>query len=165
MSNTESVFHFSLDQNLEDLCDKYNKLHSTGVQLSSEMFLPSKTQGSGYEVRCAEANGIIFNPGQYKSINLGFGVFCPEGWALNLMLHPNLFNKKHLHCLSATVDDYVENVKISAQYIPDSSFLIKNNLNISFGEIIGYLVPVRKEEVKILNVSKSELKRMHLFRF
>lgn len=161
------VFHFSLDEKLSELCDKHNKLHSTEQPLNPEMFLPTKSSNNsvGWDVRCADASGVQIAPGQFKSINLGFNVFCPDGWALRMIPSSDLFVKKHLHSLYGTLDQSdLESLKFVVQYIPDTKFLIKNSLTISFGEKIAKIIPFRIEDMEIESVSKFELQRMNFYR-
>lgn len=167
MSLEQPTFHFALDENLQDLCDKYNRLHSTGEPLNPEMFLPVKSNpdDTGWDVRCAEPNGALINPGQYKLINLGFNVFCPDGWWLKLVPRSSTFAKKHCQALYGTIDQsYPDNLKFAVQYIPDSGTLIKGGLSFTFGERIAQIIPVKREEMKIKSVSKDELESMHVFR-
>ena len=160
-------FYFALDENLTDLCEKHNKLHSSEVPITPEMFLPSKANSddTGWDVRCAEPNGISISPSQYKLINLGFNVFCPEGWWLQLVPRSSVFAKRHCHPLYGTIDQsYPDNLKFAVQYLPDSTLLIKTSLSFSFGERIAQIIPVRREDMIVNSVTKNELKFMHIRR-
>jgi dUTPase len=161
------VFHFSLDEKLSELCEKHNKLHSNESPLDAQMFLPTKTNLSsvGWDVRCAEPSGVLISPGQYKSVNLGFNVFCPNDWALRIIPCPDLFVKKHLHSLHRTIEQSeLDNLKLVIQYVPDSKFLIKNSLSLSFGEKIAKVIPFKIQNMEVKSVSKYELQRMNLFK-
>ncbi len=167
MNTDTPKFHFSLDENLSELCDKYNRLHPSEKQLTPTMFLPTKSNpdDTGWDVRCAESNGVLINPGQYKLVNLGFNVFCPDGWWLKLVPRSSTFAKRNCHALYGTIDQsYPENLKFAVQYVPDSSTLIKNGISFSFGERVAQIIPVKREDMMIEQVSKEELKRMHLRR-
>lgn len=165
MSNIPS-FIFGLDENLESACTKHNTMHPKNP-LKPEDFLPKQANmtDTGYDVRCAEPNGVSLKPGVYKLINLGFNVFCPDGWWLKLVPRSSTFAKKHCHALYGTIDEsYPDNVKFAVQYIPDSSVLLKNELSISFGERIGQIIPVRREIMEVKIGSKEEIKKLHALR-
>ena len=167
MSIDTPEFYFALDENLKDLCEKYNRLHSTEVPLNPEMFLPVKSNSddTGWDVRCADPNGVSINPGQYKLINLKFNFFCPDGWWLKLVPRSSTFAKKHCHTLYGTIDQsYPDNLKFAVQYVPDSSSLIKSSLTFEFGERIAQIIPVKREEMIIKSLSKDDLRIMHLRR-
>jgi dUTPase len=157
------TFIFSLDDNLEASCKKHNSLHPK-EQLSVTDFLPTQANptDTGYDVRCAEPNGVALKPGVYKLINLGFNVCCPEGWWLKLVPRSSTFAKKHCHALYGTIDEsYPDNVKFAVQYLPDSSVLLKNELSISFGEKIGQIIPVKRETMEVKLATREEVKRLH----
>lgn len=167
LNQEKPTFTFALDEKLQELCEKHNKLHSTEQPLNPEMFLPEKNSFNsfGWDVRCAEPSGVQIAPGQYKSINLGFNVFCPDGWSLQLVPNSDLFVKKHLHSLYGFSDQSdIENLKFVVQYVPDSKFLIKNSLSLSFGEKIAKIIPFKIQDIEIKSVSKFDLQRMRFFK-
>lgn len=157
-------FYFALDDRLVDLCDKHNRIYKDS-SLSAEMFLPTKSNndGVGWDVRCAEPNGILINPGYYKTINLGFSVFCPEGWHLKLIPCSNIFSDSHCHFLYEIIDQSnSEVIKCVIQYIPDAGKLLRSSLSLSFGDKIAKIIPTKNEDMKVTSLSKEELKFMHM---
>ena len=150
------------------------------LQDASE-FLPTKSEplATGWDVRCAEPEGVLLKPFERYMIRLGFRSFCPEGWWYELKPRSSTFVKKYLHALYGTIDEtYEKELVFACHFIPtvewspidDSrvwAFSIKENplshflglkdcQRIEFGERIGQIVPVKRQEMKIIQVSKEE---------
>lgn len=120
-------------------------------------FLPRKAhpEDTGWDV-CSRLEEIILRPGQYAKIPLGFRVFAPPGWWLELRPRSSTFVKKQLHALYGVIDEGYENEAIFAcQYIPDVSAM-GQDLVISTGDAIGQIIPVKRQEMIVEEVSQEE---------
>jgi len=134
-------------------------------------FLPTRAEplASGWDVRCAEPNGVILNPGQKAKIRLGFRGFCPPGWWYELKVRSSSFAKKDLHSLYGTIDEGFEGeLLLAVQFIPEwnnlpyghISFNQSNTLNINFGEPIAQIIPVKRQEMNVELISNQEYDRL-----
>ena len=130
-------------------------------------FLPSKAHhnDTGYDV-CANTPNqkdlLIYNK-QYVKIDLGFKVFCPEGWWFELRPRSSTFAKKSLHCLYGVVDEGYENyVLLAVQFLPNEydTMYMHKPLVIRFGEPIGQIVPIRRQEMVVEEVSSEEYSKL-----
>lgn len=143
-------FTFCLREDISDLC--------SGTDISPNDFLPKRTTNlsSGYDVRCA-AKDIVVKPGSMVKIPLGFKVFIPDGWWLEVRPRSSTLLKKNLHALYGVVDeDYENELMFIAQYIPTVDDLKKEDLHISFGERIAQVIPIKRNEMNISSISASE---------
>lgn len=113
-------------------------------------------RATGWDVCAAPTNPIVLRPGQYAKIPLGFRVFPPEGWWLELRPRSSTFAKKQLHCLYGVIDeDYEGECLFACQLIPDISSL-GSDLTIASGDAIGQLIPVMRQEMKVEMVTNEE---------
>ena len=139
-------------------------------------FLPTKATplASGWDVRAAikEPGGkLIIAPNQYVKIPLGFRGFCPPGWWYELKPRSSSFTKKFLHCLYGTIDeDYEGEAVFAAQYKPEKDYaylnnnLTSNTLVIEFGEALGQIIPIKKQEMTVESITNEEYDRLCLER-
>jgi len=138
-------------------------------------FLPTRATDTdtGWDVRCAERNGNIISPFQYAKIRLGFRVFSPPGWWLELRPRSSSHAKKHLNCLYGVLDEgWQGECMLSAQYLPPLDLLQDNSygfvgfdndeprLKIDFCDKIGQLIPVKRKEMLVTEVSNEEYDRL-----
>lgn len=126
-----------------------------------EDFLPARgtPQATGWDVRAAlhKAGPLVLRAGQYTKIPLGFRVLPPEGWWLELRPRSSTFGKKSLHALYGVIDeDYEGECLFACQYIPDISSM-GSDLVIHFGDAIGQIIPVKRQEMEVIGVSNEEL--------
>jgi dUTP pyrophosphatase len=129
-------------------------------------FLPTRSNqnDTGFDVRCAEPDGVTFLPFECKTISLGIRAFCPEGYWYELKPRSSTFVKKNLHCLYGTIDEcYGGTLMLAAQYIPLAS-ISEPFLRIEFGERIGQIIPVRRQEMIVTGISNEEIERLYLER-
>lgn len=99
---------------------------------------------------------VVICSGEYVKIPLGFRVFCPPGWWLELRPRSSTFAKKNLHALYGVIDEDFEGQMIfAAQFIPEVAGGL-TCLTIQEGEAIGQIVPIRRQEMKIERVSNEE---------
>lgn len=125
--------------------------------LDDKRFIPTKGEPSatGWDVRAAMQDhaDLTLKPGDYFKIPLGFRAFPEEGWWF--LLHPrsSSFAKKHLHNLIGIIDEhYNQEVLFAGQYLPE----VPECLVIKFGEPIGQIVPVKRVEMGVLEISNQE---------
>lgn len=140
-------------------------------------FLPERgtDRSTGWDVKAApkDRQPIIVKPGEYIKISLGFRTLSPDGWWLELRPRSSSFAKKSLHFLYGVIDeDYEGDMIFAAQYLP--KFMCKvfdqcsmssgtgyvmseyDSLTIQFGEAIGQLIPVKRQEMTIEYVSNEK---------
>ena len=140
-------------------------------------FLPTRATDTdtGWDVRVAVEGGVDLYPFQYKLIDLGFRVFCPEGWYLELRPRSSTHAKKNLNCLYGIVDqDYSGTVFCSCQWSPNVSeakmyhgtsfhnWAVETNniLHLPFGERICQLVPKKRNDAVVSLTSNEEFDRL-----
>lgn len=129
-------------------------------------FLPAKGEpfASGWDVRAALESGpgtsLEIKPFQHVKIPLGFRTYCPEGWWFELKPRSSTFGKKFLHALYGTIDESFQGILVFAcQYIPTmdiSNINSVQNLKISFGEAIGQIIPVKRQEMIVECIDNKE---------
>lgn len=142
-------------------------------------FLPTRAEpkATGWDVRAAtkDKKDIILNAFDKVYIPLGFRGFCPEGWWYELKPRSSTFGKKSLHCLYGTIDQAFEGeLLLACQYIPvtyfdqtwfedyeyeDVKFSTKP-LVIKFGDPIGQIIPVKRKEMKVTEITNEEYDRL-----
>tara|TARA_Y100000310_G_scaffold327272_1_gene393343 strand:+ start:341 stop:865 length:525 start_codon:yes stop_codon:yes gene_type:complete len=149
------VYKFALTSELSSACAD----HET---LSVEDFLPTRSEpeASGWDVRCADPNGISLRGGVYYRIPLGFRAFCPPGWWAELNPRSSSFLKRHLHSLYGKIDEtYPDQWFFLCQYLPDASAIINNNnpKRVEFGDRIGQVMPVRRQDMGVEIISNEEM--------
>jgi len=87
-------------------------------------------------------------------------MFAPEGWWMELRPRSSTFAKKRLHSLYGVIDeDYEGECLFACQYIPDICTL-GNDLKIEFGEAIGQIVPVRRQEMIVEAITEEEYQKL-----
>lgn len=121
-------------------------------------FLPSRgtPHATGWDVRSANVDPVVLRAGQYAKIPLGFRMFSPPGWWMEIRPRSSTFAKKQLHCLYGVIDeDYEGEMVFACQYIPDISGLGKD-IAINYGDAIGQLIPIRRQEMKVEIVTDEE---------
>jgi deoxyuridine 5'-triphosphate nucleotidohydrolase len=121
-------------------------------------FLPRRgtPQSTGWDVRSASEEPVVLRAGQYVKIPLGFRMFSPPGWWMEIRPRSSTFAKKQLHCLYGVIDeDYEGEMVFACQYIPDVSSLGKD-VTINYGDAIGQIIPIRRQEMKVERVSNEE---------
>lgn len=125
----------------------------------SDIYLPVRgtDKATGWDVRSTER--LLIYPGEYVKISLGFRLFCPAGWWMELRPRSSSFAKKSLHALYGVIDeDYEGNCVFAAQYLPSEMSL--GNLEIQEGEAIGQIIPVRRQEMIVERVTNEEYEKL-----
>lgn len=149
----EPIYRFALREDLQD----------------RKEFLPTRVEpkSSGWDVRAAVKENIVLAPFQKILIPLGFRAFPPNGWWFELKPRSSTFAKKHLHCLYGTIDEsYEGELLLACQYIPiikispngPYHYIIDNiePLTINAGDAVGQIIPVKRQEMVIQEVSNEE---------
>lgn len=133
--------------------------------VDEKKFLPTRAEpfATGWDVRAAQPDkkDIVLRAGQYFKIPLGFRALPHEGWWFQLHPRSSSFAKKYMHNLIGTIDEhYANEVLVAGQYIPDINSLGKD-LVIKFGDAIGQIIPVRRIEMLVNNISNEEYDNLH----
>lgn len=121
-----------------------------------QSFLPTKANAlaTGWDVRCAKETFLYNN--QYSLIPLGIRVISPEGWWLKLNPRSSTFGKKHLHTLYGVIDqDYCGMIYLAVQYVANT-YVDNDVTTIGFGDAIGQLIPVLRQDMIIESISNAE---------
>jgi dUTP pyrophosphatase len=125
----------------------------------SDIYLPKRgtDKATGWDVRSTDK--LLIYPGEYVKISLGFRLFCPVGWWMELRPRSSSFAKKSLHALYGVIDeDYEGHLVFAAHYLPSEMSL--GNLEIQEGEAIGQIIPVRREEMIVERVTNEEYEKL-----
>lgn len=136
--------------------------------IEDKRFLPTKAEplATGYDVRACPADhkDIIVRPGEVVRIPLGFRAFCPSGWWYILHPRSSFFVKKNMHTLIGIIDEaFPEQAQMISQYLPDAKDLTKN-LIIKYGDAIGQIIPVRREEMRCDEITNKDMDDAYIFR-
>jgi dUTPase len=150
---------------------------------NEKQFLPTRAEpkSSGWDVRAAmsDKQPLVLRPFGHAKIPLGFRVFCPEGWWLELRPRSSTFGKNYLHSLYGVIDEtYEGELLFACQYIPNLSLLHIQvspqqnaddkkwlsgfdtsafaELTINYGDAIGQLVPVKRNTMKVVEITNKQ---------
>jgi dUTPase len=139
------TFKFALREDLKD----------------DKRFLTTKGEpdATGYDVRAAQEDRkpIIVKAGEYVKVPLGFRAFCPRGWWYLLAPRSSMFFKKECIGFTGIIDEAYPNQAIAGFiYHPDGKSL-SQDLVINFGDAIGQIIPQRREEVDMVEISNNEI--------
>lgn len=129
-----------------------------------KQFLPTRAEplATGWDVRAAfsDRKPKVLYPNEYILIPLGFRVFCPENWWLELRPRSSTFSKKHLHCLYGVIDqDFEGQLLFAGQFLPDVRAL-GSSLTIEFGQSIGQILPFERQNMNVQEISEHEIEEM-----
>ena len=132
---------------------------------NDKKFLPKQAEfkATGYDVRACMENKkpLVIRPGQYVKIPLGYRCFISAGWWYEIKPRSSTFAKKSLHCLYGTVDEtFAMEAVLACQYLPDVNSMGKD-LTIEYGEAIAQIIPIRRQEMKIEEISNEELETLY----
>ena len=125
----------------------------------SDIYLPTRgtSRSSGWDVRSTDQ--MIIKAGEYAKIPLGFRLFCPPGWWMELRPRSSSFAKKNLHALYGVIDeDYEGQLVFACQYIPEKSG-VPGYLVIQEEEAIGQIIPVKRQEMIVEKISNEEYEK------
>ena len=136
---------------------------------NEDQFLPTRAHDTdtGWDVRCAVETRI--KPGEHVIIPLGFRVFAPPGWWLELRPRSSSFIKRHLHALYGVIDETYEGEVgfcTQLQWKPKVSYISLSlsdrpvTITIGYGEKIGQLIPVRRQNMNVDKISNEEFNKL-----
>ncbi len=154
--NDVPIFKFAIREDLKD---------------TGDLFLPKRgtPKATGWDVKAAfeDRKPLIVSVGEHFKIPLGFRAFVPEGFWYELKPRSSTFGKKMLHSLYGTIDeDFGGWLVFACQYLPnletgaggENLLVVKNQyLTIDFGEAIGQIVPVKRQEMIVESISNEEI--------
>lgn len=146
--------------------------------INDRQFLPTRVEPKStcWDVRAAfhDKQPLILKPFQRALIPLGFRTFCPEGWWFRLNPRSSTYGKKHLGSLYGIIDEsYEGELLFACQYLPELNLSAKlnshyqedsvawnssfnKNLTINFGEPIGQIYPIERQEMIVEEVTNEE---------
>lgn len=144
---------------------------------TKDLFMPTRATplSSGWDVHAAMVDRapIELKFGEYVKIPLGFRAFCPDGWWYELKPRSSTFGKKNLHALYGTIDqDFEGELVFACQYLPNIGLFGSKNectlyvsewktLKIEFGEAIGQIIPVKRQEAVMTRVSNEDIDALY----
>ena len=129
-----------------------------------DSFLPTRSEpfATGWDVCCAEKDGVILKPFDRKLISLGFRMYAPEGYWLELRPRSSTFAKKGLHCLYGVIDEHYPNeLMLAVQFINPGAFSISTRMTIPFGEKIAQVIPVKRRDMVVEGISNEEIDKLY----
>lgn len=149
-------FKFALTEEMVEACKRSD--------FKPEDFMPSQsnTTDTGWDVRCAAPEGIDLKPECYIKVPLGFRVFSPSGWWLSLSPRSSTFIKRHIHALYGVIDEeYEGQCYFCGQYLTDACSIVSghNYGKVEFGDRVGQLIPVRRNTMKVEQVSNEDFEK------
>jgi dUTP pyrophosphatase len=127
----------------------------------SDIYLPTRgtDKATGWDVKSTD--NVTIEPFEYVKIPLGFRMFTPPGWWMELRPRSSSFAKKNLHALYGVIDeDYEGQCIFAAQYIPNKNFGTLTPLQIQEGEAVGQMVPVRRLEITVERITNEEYEKI-----
>lgn len=128
----------------------------------SDIYLPTRgtEKSTGWDVRSTAS--LIIRAGEYAKIPLGFRLFCPPGWWMELRPRSSSFAKKNLHALYGVIDeDYEGQLVFACQYVPERGWNYPlEELYINEGEAIGQIIPVKRQEMIVERVTNEEYEKL-----
>lgn len=137
-------------------------------------FLPTKSEplATGWDVRYAGKEEIVLKPFDTVKLPLGFRMFAPPGWWLELRPRSSTFAKKNLNCLYGVIDQtFSQELLLGAQWLPPlptfnpkgffpakvwSDYLDKNTLIITPGEKLGQVIPVKRQVMSVVPITNEK---------
>ena len=154
------IFKFALTEELNNACKILRENPSENceyIPLPSD-FIPSRQdpKATGFDVRCASPRGFSLYLNYYYKIPLGFRIFAPEGWWLELAPRSSTFTRLNLNSLYGKVDQLYEGqAYFCVQYLPDTGINTETK-RIEFGDRIAQLIPVKRQEMKCEQITNRE---------
>lgn len=151
-------YYFAVTSEVETRCP----IILDDKQITVDDFIPTRTRAkdTGYDVRCAELDGLELIPGAYFKMKLGFRMYAPDGWWLSLAPRSGTFANHNVHALYGVIDETYENeMCFIGQYVPDINKLLPNakRIKIAFGQRFAQLLPCPRWEMPTHRISNQEI--------
>lgn len=155
-------YYFAVSADIESQCP----FVLDEKQIVAEDFIPTRARSkdTGYDVRCAEPNGIDLIPGCYFKMRLGFRMFAPDGWWLSLAPRSGTFINTNVHALYGIIDECFENeMCFVGQYIPDVNKLLPNSkrVRVAFGQRFAQVMPCPRWDMPTQRISNEEIEKKY----
>ena len=133
---------------------------------NEKRFLPSRKEIHciGWDVLAApvDRKDIIIKAGEYFKIPLGFRCLPEEGWWYELHPRSSSFMERKMHNLVGIIDKYYDvEVVMAGQYVPSSTDLKMQDLVIKFGDPIGQIIPIKRIDMQVQEISNQEFENIH----
>lgn len=128
------------------------------LKLNKE-FLPKQAEldATGYDVRCASKEKVVLYNGQMFKIPLGFRVYCPDGWWLELNPRSSTFIKRELITLTGIIDQcFPGEVHIVGKFFSNE----KEFIEIEVGDLIGQLIPVKLQKMNVNETTNENIEEL-----
>lgn len=128
------------------------------LKLNKE-FLPKQAEpdATGYDVRCASKEKVVLSNGQMFKIPLGFRVYCPDGWWLELNPRSSTFIKRELITLTGIIDQcFPGEVHIVGKFFSNE----KEFIEIEVGDLIGQLIPVKLQKMNVDETTNENIEEL-----
>jgi len=152
------IYKFAIREDLKD----------SGINFLPERAEPEAT---GWDVKSAQPDrkAIILHSGEYVKIPLGIRAFCPKGWWLKLNPRSSTFAKKFQHCLYGVIDtSFSGEILLAIQYLPNkigtNDNLCLPTFTIEFGEPLGQLIPVKRVDMEVEQITNEKYDELCLER-
>ncbi len=134
-------------------------------------FLPTRAHNAdtGWDVRCAVLGDIVLQPYQHAKIKVGFRMFAPKGWWLELRPRSSTFGKKKINSLYGVLDETWEGESMMAvQWCPEPfeysessvPVIFPDTITIEYGDRIGQLVPVPRRDMSVTPITNEEFETL-----
>lgn len=164
------TYHFAISSQVESLIktaeESGHPIMLDGKQIKAESFLPVqvRSKDTGYDVRCAEPDGLELIPGSYFKMKLGFRMLAPDGWWLSLVPRSGTFINYNVHALYGCIDETYENeLCFVGQYLPDDTKLLSpsKKVVIPFGQRFAQVIPVPRWEMPVVQISNQVMEKLY----
>lgn len=140
MKDNIPTFKFALRESLKDKLE----------------YLPTKAdpESTGWDVRAAIDSPVTLSYGEYFRIPLGFRCIPESGWWYAIHPRSSTFAKKSIHGLIGIIDEtYPLECMFAGQFLPTDKSL---TLTINPGEGIGQIIPYKRQEMVVENITNDE---------
>jgi deoxyuridine 5'-triphosphate nucleotidohydrolase len=120
-------------------------------------FLPKQSEpdATGYDVRSSIT--VTLTDGDFIKIPLGFRVFCPDGWWIELHPRSSTFMKRELISLVGIIDQsFPGEVCLVGKFFSKE----KESVTINAGDLIGQMIPVKLQRMKTEEISNEEMDKL-----
>lgn len=134
----------------------------SSVNMKPEDWLPTSANlgDAGLDCRSSSVEDIVLQPGCQVKIPLGFEVFIPTGYWLEIRPRSSTFISRSIDSLYGVIDqDFAMPVMFIGRYQPDNSKLLNDQTKnvIKFGERVAQAILHKKYASNNSIISKEEM--------